>query len=260
MNIAILGAGAFGQALGKILTDNGHQVNYYDPLLYPEVNIDAATYQASAIIVTIPSSFLDSFLADYPDRLKKIPTIIATKGLVNTEKFADFDQLSVISGPNYAKEILDGKPAIITASNPFAMGLFHNEQIEVELCDDETGILLCGSLKNIYAIGSGYYDHCKNMSATYIQRAYTEMRQYLEDHGCNPKTTELACGLGDLILTCTNESSRDYACGKMISEGKSIEEIKEQIKTIEGLAALECVETEKYQLLRNIRNLVNQTV
>ena len=53
MNIAMLGAGAFGKALGKILTDNGHAVKYYDPFLYPDVSIDQACFEAGAIVIAI---------------------------------------------------------------------------------------------------------------------------------------------------------------------------------------------------------------
>ena len=53
MIISILGAGAFGRALGKILTDNNHEIKYYDPYLYPEVSLEQATYQANAIVIAI---------------------------------------------------------------------------------------------------------------------------------------------------------------------------------------------------------------
>ena len=255
MTIAILGAGAFGQALGKILTDNQNEVKYYDPALYPDVNLDAATFEASTIVIAVPSMFIGSLLADYPERLKKVPTILATKGLLNADQFADFEQFSVISGPAFAVEISAGKPATFTSSSPIAMGLFHNDQIQIELCEDLNGILLCGALKNIYAIGSGYYSDSENMTAAFIQHAHSEMKSYLSDHGCDPQTAELACGLGDLILTCTNETSRNFRCGKMLKEGRNIDEITDKLHTVEGLSALLNVETEKYQLLRKIKEL-----
>jgi len=255
MNIAILGAGAFGQALGKILADNHHAIKYYDPAIYPDVNLDAATFGASTIVIAIPSMFVDSVLSTYPDRLKKVPTILATKGLLNADSFKDFEQFSIISGPAFASEIIDGKPATLTASSPIAMGLFHNDQISIELCEDINGILLCGALKNIYAIGAGYYSNSENATAAFIQHAHAEMKKYLIDHACDSQTAELSCGLGDLILTCTNETSRNFRCGKMLAEGRSIDEITDQLKTIEGLSALLSVETEKYQLLRQIKQL-----
>ena len=79
MNIAIIGAGAYGQALAKILTDNQHTVKFYDPNIYPDVSLDAACYQAAAIIIAIPSIHLADFLNNYPERFHKIPTILASK-------------------------------------------------------------------------------------------------------------------------------------------------------------------------------------
>lgn len=251
----MLGAGAFGQALGKVLTDNQHEVKYYDPILYPEVSLDAVTFEAGAIVIAVPSLAINTLLTDYPDRLKKIPTILATKGLMNADVFADFTQFSVLSGPAFASEILEGKPASLTSSSPVAMGLFHNDQIAIELCEDTKGIILCGALKNIYAIGSGYYSSSENMTAAFIQHAHAEMKTYLADHDCDPQTAELGCGLGDLILTCTCETSRNFRCGKMLAEGRSIDEILDKLKTVEGLSALLSVETEKYQLLRQIKEL-----
>jgi glycerol-3-phosphate dehydrogenase (NAD(P)+) len=255
MKIAMLGAGAFGQALGKVLTDNQHEVKYYDPILYPEVNLDAVTYEAETIVIAVPSLAINALLENYPDRLKKVPTILATKGLLSADVFADFTQFSVLSGPAFASEIIEGKPATLTSSSPVAMGLFHNDQINIELCEDLKGILLCGALKNIYAIGSGYYSDSENMTAAFIQHAHSEMKTYLADHDCDPQTAELGCGLGDLILTCTCETSRNFRCGKMLAEGRSIDEVLDKLKTVEGLSALLNVETEKYQLLRKIKEL-----
>ena len=65
MNIAILGAGVFGKALGKILTDNGHKISYYDPNVYPEITLDMATYKANTIIIAIPSIFFLVFIDSY---------------------------------------------------------------------------------------------------------------------------------------------------------------------------------------------------
>ena len=258
MIVSILGAGAFGSSLGKILTDNHHEIKYYDPFLYPEINLEQATYQANAIIIAIPSINLPEFLKNYPEYLKKIPTILATKGLCDPSLFDEFTQFSAISGPGFAQEIIDGKPATFTASAPFAMGILKNDQISIELQEDLLGILICGSLKNIYAIGAGYHGDSENDSAMFIQHAHSEMEKYLADHGAKPETAELACGIGDLILTCTNETSRNYTCGVRLREGKSIPEIIDELKTVEGLCALQQVDHQGYMILEEIYDLVGQ--
>ena len=259
MKVSILGAGAFGQALGKVLTDNQHQISYYDPQLFPDINLDAATYQADAVVIAIPSAFLGDLIAEYPDRLKKLPTVCATKGLLNANMFADFTQFSVISGPGFAQEIIDGKPSTMTASTPFAMGLLQNNQITIELHEDLAGILLCGSLKNIYAIGAWYHSESASDTAMLIQHAHYEMKKYLADHDADPETAECACGLGDLILTCSNDTSRNFTCGKRLREGKIIPEIINELKTVEGFSALEKVDTDNYMVLREIKDLVNHS-
>ena len=258
MIVSILGAGAFGQALAKILADNHHETKYYDPNVYPDVTIDQATYQAEAIIIAAPSSALPELLQNYPENLKKLPTLLATKGITSPEPFNDFPQFSAISGPGFAQEIIDGKPATFTASAPFAMGLLKNDQITIELQEDLLGILLCGALKNVYAIGAGYHGDSENDSAIFIQHAHSEMKLYLEKHDADPATAELSCGIGDLILTCTNDTSRNYTCGVRLREGKKLPEIIEELQTIEGLSALEKIDTAGYMLLEQIQDLVAQ--
>lgn len=257
MKITILGAGAFGKALDKILTDNHHETKFYDPLVLPEVSLEAATWGTDAIVIAIPSNILPSFLQDYPDQLKQVPTVLTSKGLLNLDLFQDFTQFSVLSGPAFAEEIMQGKPATMTASNAFSMNIFQNQQLSIELCEDALGIVMCGALKNIYAIGAGYHSDSEDSFAVFIQNAHIETKNYLEKHGANPATAELSCGLGDLILTCTSRTSRNFTCGVRLREGKSKDEILNELKTVEGLSALEHIDFDGYPLLTEINRLVN---
>lgn len=257
MKIAILGAGAFGRALGKILNDNHHETVYYDPNLLPEVSLEAATFGADAIVIAIPSNILPSFLASYPDNLKQVPTILTSKGLLNLDLFQDFTQFSVLSGPAFADEIMANKPTTMTASNAFSMNIFQNSQLRIELCEDALGIVICGALKNIYAIGAGYYSDSRDSFATFLQNAHLETQDYLRKHGANPDTADLACGLGDLILTCTSNASRNFTCGIRLREGKNHEEIINELKTVEGLTAIKQADLDGYPLLTEINRLVN---
>lgn len=258
MNIAILGAGVFGKALGKILTDNDHKISYYDPNVYPDIDLDMATYKANTVVISIPSIFLPDFIANYPNKLKTIPTILASKGLLNIELFNDFAQFSVISGPAFASEIMDGKPATFTVSSPYAMALFKNDQISIELFDDPLGIVLCGTLKNIYAIGAGYHSDSMNDMATFIERAHNEIATYLHKHGANPHTSDLACGLGDLILSSTNRESRNFSFGKRLKAGEKIGDILNDLQTVEGYSAAQIVDSENYPLLQQVQDIISQ--
>lgn len=256
MNITILGAGAFGKALGKILTDNDHSINFYDPAIYPNISLELATRISEVIVIAIPSEYLADFLQNYPAELKEKPTVLASKGLFNADLFADFTQFSVLSGPAFASDILAGNPTAMTASSPFVHSIFNNSQITIELCPDTLGILLCGTLKNIYAIGAGY--HSGENLDEYVEKAHAEMADYLEKHGAERETADLSCGIGDLRLTCTNDTSRNFRLGKRLKSGEALDAILADLKTVEGYAALQIADREGYPMIEDIYNIILQ--
>lgn len=257
MNVTILGAGAFGQALGKILTDNRHTVSFYDPFIYPEISLEQSLVNAAVAIICVPSSAIPQLLADYPTRYKTIPTILAAKGLLGDDLFAEFTQFSVLSGPGFAQDILDGKTVTFTVSSPIAKALFENERTIVELCDDNKGILYCGALKNVYAIGAGF--RCANEFETegYIMFAYKELGDYLANHGAKRETANYACGIGDLRLTCGGAKSRNRSCGEALRNGEQLEDIIARLHTIEGLETAKILgDTAGYPLLHFVQDLI----
>lgn len=258
MQIAILGAGAFGQALAKILRDNHHASTFYDPLLFPEISLDQACRRAEAVIIAIPTEAITSFLAIYPPKLKQLPTILASKGLFSLELFKEFPNFSIVSGPAFADEILAGHGATMTASSQFCAKLLHNQQIDIELSDDALGITICGALKNIYAIGAGYRAEAPDELAKYIQSAHQETKDYLTRHGAQAATAELSCGLGDLILTCTNRTSRNFRAGQLLRKGQSKRTILRKLQTVEGISAVTRADRKGYPLISEIYQLVNQ--
>ena len=261
MNITVLGAGAFGKALGKVLVDNKHTVVYYDPFLYPDFTLEAALYNAEAVLVAVPSNALPELIKNYPQQAKELPTVIATKGLTSLDIFDGFPKLSVISGPAFANEIMENKGATLTASDPFVLGIFQNGQIFIELCDDIKGILLCGSLKNIYAIGAGYHSASENEVAAFITRAHNETIRFLNDHDADGETANYACGLGDLILTCTSETSRNFTCGQRLKKGERLQAILDELKTVEGVSAIKEIDNiKKYPVLAEVAEIVKPEV
>lgn len=252
-----MGAGAFGTALGKILIDNGHAVSYYDPK-HSALSMDEATHEAEVIVIAVPSGVMMDFCRDYPANLMELPTILATKGLTDAGLFGAFENFSVLSGPAFAKEIIAGDTTLLTATDSIARMLFENEQVAIELTDDLRGVLLCGALKNVYAIGAGYQEPSENAMAAFLTQAYREMRQYLSDHDASAGTAELACGIGDLILTCTSETSRNFLCGKMLRDGMVTDEICQKLDTVEGISALESLDRQNYPLLSEVHALVKK--
>ena len=256
MNIAILGAGAYGRALGKIVSNNGHDLSFYDPKVMPGVSLEQAVSPAEAVIICIPSNFLPSFLEDYPKEFKQKPTFLASKGLKDVNIFKDFDNFAIISGPSFAEEIMEGKQTTLTATNQLAVDIFSNQQIEIEICQDLQGVLLCGSLKNAYAIGAGFNSDSENAVAALIVRAHAETRKYLLEHSANPDTAELACGIGDLVLSCSSDTSRNYTCGKKLHAGQNLDDILTELQTVEGINSLHELDvSEDYPLLLHIARI-----
>ena len=207
MNVTIIGAGVFGVALGKILTDNGHGVVYFD--VKDSLSLAEATDGAEALVVAIPSGAVAEFASSLPEDLRNLPVILTSKGLLALDAFAGFARFSVLSGPAFAEDIMAGLPVNFTVTDELARELFAGEQVSVELSDDALGVALCGSLKNIYAIGAGALVRDQEEMSVYLQQAVAEMKLYLVDHGAKPETADLACGVGDLTMSATDEKSRN---------------------------------------------------
>jgi len=245
MNITILGAGVFGTALASILHENQHQTTFYDPIKFPDISLDYALTNAEAIIIAVPSSAIPeiaSGIAAY-----HIPTILTTKGLLNFDAFGDRPP-SVLSGPIFDDMVIAKQPSTVTATSPLAQSLFTTPWLHIELTTDALGVILCGTLKNIYAIGSGL------LSAPdgYVNKALTELKTYLKNHGADPATADLSCGIGDLTLTCTDPRSRNFQFGLNFINDPTPD------TTVEGFSTLAILEdAEDYPIICAIHNIIN---
>ena len=101
MKIAIIGAGAYGTALGGVLADNGYDIDYYDPLKEKERLKDVVS-NASAILLSAPSDVVVKLLSHLP---KNIFLIVASKGFLSEKPFAEFEDWTVLSGAGFADNI-----------------------------------------------------------------------------------------------------------------------------------------------------------
>ncbi|MBR2709887.1 hypothetical protein IKE72_02305 [Candidatus Saccharibacteria bacterium] len=231
MKISILGAGAFGTALGGVLAGNGYDIDYYDSTLERESlkdNLAASAY----VILCVPSKVAPHLL---PHLDKNQPLIVTTKGLITDSYFADFTDWMVLSGPGFAADIKEKKPTKFTITDPRIKALFEADYIEYDSTTDRRGVLMCGGLKNVYALLAGYH-HLTPQTAEwqdYILAASKEMKSLLELNSANPETVDLACGIGDLELTCT-KGSRNYTYGYRVKDDKSYQ----PECTVEGLSAI----------------------
>ena len=253
MKIAILGAGAFGTALGGVLADNGYDIDYYDSRLENERLSDVIA-GAKYTILCVPSGSAPYVLPHLPgDR----SLIVATKGILSGAEFNRFNDVMALSGPGFADDIKARKQTILTVTDARAAELFRADYMEFEVTDDFTGVLMCGALKNVYAILAGL----KNLQRDsrewhdYIKQAASEMRELLAANKADPATVGLACGIGDLELTC-GYPSRNYEYGALLRQDPDCK----PSKTVEGLSALKRIERGEIEvpgglkLLEEVRN------
>lgn len=242
MKITMFGAGAFGTALGTILEGNGHQVEYYDPAKYPDKSLTSAIEGSELNILAVPSSAAPKLMLFLPHN---IPLICASKGFLTMASFKPWGtNFAIISGGAFAADLNNQQPSVLTATSPLIEDLFKAPWLSFDETNDNTGVLLCGTLKNIYAIGAGYWGlkYGTPDFDDYINSVLGEMRTIVAANGGRPETVNLSCGLRDLVITCASETSRNYDFGKKLKAdpdfGKKILSGQVKAPTTEGLYAI----------------------
>jgi len=242
MKITVFGAGAFGTALGKILEENGHQIEYYDPVKYPDKGLTSAIEGSDAYLLAVPSVAAPKLLLFLPHDK---PLICASKGFLTAASFKLWgDNFSVLSGGAFAADLNDNHPSVLTATSPLIKELFTTPWLTFDETTDATGVMMCGALKNIYAIGSGYWGLSYGTTDfdDYINSCLSEMKTILLHNGCKPETVDLSCGLRDLVITCASSASRNYDFGTKLKNdpelGKKVISGAVKIGTIEGVGAI----------------------
>jgi len=151
----------------------------------------------------------------------------------------------VISGPTFARELAQKVPtcAVVAGHNSDNMGavqsLFNTDYMRIYRSADVTGVELGGALKNIYAIAVGILEGMelgKNAQAALITRSIAEMSRLVISMGGNPMTISGLSGIGDLVLTCTGNLSRNRQVGIRLGKGEKIDDIlKSMIMVAEGV-------------------------
>jgi glycerol-3-phosphate dehydrogenase (NAD(P)+) len=158
---------------------------------------------------------------------------------------------AVISGPTFAKEVGAGLPSAMTVASrgsDYAMALarsLSDENFRVYASSDMTGVEVGGAVKNVLAIGAGISDGLgfgANTRVALITRGLAEMMRLGVALGAKPETFMGLAGLGDLVLTCTDDQSRNRRCGLLLAAGKTREQAQQQIgQVVEGVLAARAV-------------------
>jgi len=205
------------------------------------------------ILIVVPSTAFRATLLTIKPLLKSNQRVLwATKGLdedkhqllheVASEILGDVD-MAVLSGPSFAKEVAMGLPTAVTIASKqweFANDLqhrFRSDKFHVELTRDMVGVELGGAVKNILAIAVGMTEGLgfgANAKAALMTKGLSEMIALGSKLGAEQETfLGLSC-LGDLILTCTDNQSRNRRLGLALGQGKSLQQVQKEIGTTEG--------------------------
>lgn len=155
--------------------------------------------------------------------------------------------VAILSGPTFAKEVAQGLPTAVTLASPDPSllvqltNIFHSERFRIYTSSDMIGVEVGGAVKNVLAIAAGIADGLgfgANTRAALITRGLTEMIRMGVKLGGHEETFMGLAGLGDLVLTCTDNQSRNRRLGLALGQGKGIDSATLEIgQEIEGILA-----------------------
>jgi glycerol-3-phosphate dehydrogenase (NAD(P)+) len=266
MKTTVLGAGAWGTALAKVLHENGKAVTLWDidtetleelshgrsERYLPGVELpknwkvaadfEKAVEGAKCLVLAIPSQFFRSVAV----KLKGHPGILVsvTKGIEFETgdtmsrilcEHAPADRVAALSGPSFAREVALGIPTTVVCASKSeetaqaVQGLFHRPEFRIYRSTDILGVEYGGALKNIIAIAAGVSDglgYGDNTKAGLVTRALAEMRRLGVACGAQAETFAGLSGLGDLMLTCFSKQSRNRDLGERLGRGETIKHIQ----------------------------------
>ncbi len=237
--VGVIGFGKWGKALTKVLCNASNDVMIYTrqdcndlSKIYREVkflnDLSKLIKFSDVVVITTKASDVELLIEQLQvEKLKIKNCIISSKGfsengLLLSEVISDIaNEVSVLAGPNFAHEIIDGKLTIsILGGN--VDDVFSCNQFKVERCRDIIGLQVCSIMKNIYAIGCGIVSaqfDSENTKAAFITMVFNELIAAIEMFGGEKETIYNAAGIGDLILTCYSKNSRNHMFGEMFVNG-----------------------------------------
>jgi len=278
--IAVIGAGSWGTTLACLLAEKEYDVTLwayekdlvdtiyntgFNSVYLPGVklpanlkvtdNIEKAVKKSRYVLSVVPTQFTRSV---FKEALKYIPEnaviISASKGIENGTlmtvssilKQITGHQVAVLSGPSFAKEVVNKLPTAVTLATEdpdeglILQEIFNTQYFRVYTHTDVIGVELGGALKNVIAIASGISDGLglgHSARAALITRGIVEIVRLGVSLGADERTFSGLSGLGDLVLTCTGPLSRNYSVGVNLGKGMKLKEILSSTRSVaEGVA------------------------
>jgi glycerol-3-phosphate dehydrogenase (NAD(P)+) len=279
---AVVGAGSWGTALAKMLSDKGYQITLWghrqehvDEIVSERENrtylpgfklsdnltatadLKEAVSNQPVVVMVVPShGFRDVFHKLLPHLSNNTYVISAVKGIEN-DTLMTMDQvmedelsrltsppdlhLGVLAGPSFAKEVAARVPTAVSVAAKskeeavFFQEFFNAPLFRVYACTDLIGLELGGALKNIVAIAAGISDglgYGTNTRAALITRGLAEISRLGVAMGADSLTFSGLGGLGDLVLTCTGDLSRNRTVGLKLGQGKKLSTILSEMNMV----------------------------
>ena len=272
MKLGVIGGGAWGTALAQVAAAGGREVTLWafedevveaingsheNRLFLPGIPLSPSIRATAdlgdladceAWLVVTPAQHMRGVIERAPPLGR--PLILCSKGIEErsgqmlhhvASEVCPASPVAVLSGPTFAHEVARGLPTAVTlAAEDQALGKQLRDRIalpqfRVYSSQDVAGAEIGGAVKNVLAIACGVVEGKglgQNARAALIGRGFAEMTRFGLVHGARRETLAGLSGLGDLVLTCSSTSSRNYSLGKGIGEGRSAAELLSDRRTV----------------------------
>ena len=245
-------------------------------------NMKECIYGSDLIVISVPAFAFEDVvikLKKYIDR--KTPVLIATKGIQQntclflSDVFYNYlkNPIAVISGPTFASDIIKAVPigfSLATKSRKTELIVrecFQNNTTKFRKTRDINGIEICGSIKNVMAIASGMLEGMgvtDSTRALFLTESMNDIKELINALGGKKKSILSFAGFGDILMTCTSHTSRNFSFGYLIGKGASREEIDNYLNntTVEGMYTLKYIHklVRKKNVKMPIINLINDII
>lgn len=224
-------------------------------------NMNEVVSGKDLVVIAVPTFSFESTVIKLKECIdKRQPVLIATKGIQQDTCLFLHDvfkkhcknKIAVISGPSFAVDIIREVPiglSLATKHNSVELLVrecFENKLTKFRRTNDIIGVEVCGSIKNVMAIASGMLEGMNatpSTKALFLTESMNDIKELLFALGGKKKTILSFAGFGDILMTSTSSSSRNFSFGCLIGEGKSKQVIDNYLKetTVEGMYTLQSI-------------------